>query len=169
MESCPVGQSRRGSSYGRGKRHSKRMELGGSDVYGCNTTKENGKVVIGSRHEEHRLYGKQLMYYIVLRAFISIPSIIVLYSFPHTLCSKKKKLPTIRLTILTPQSSPRLCNCLFLPQTADCHVERHDHPIVHYIMVVECACKERSIHNWKKNTSEIASQRFEVLEFRRKL
>jgi len=36
--------------------------LGGSHV-GCNTTKENEEVVIGSRHESHCLYGKQLMHY----------------------------------------------------------------------------------------------------------
>ena len=60
-----------------------------------------------------------------------------------------------------------------LPQTADRCVERHDrhpdHPIVHYIIVVECACKYRSVPDWKKNMSEFASQRFKVLEFRRKL
>jgi hypothetical protein len=32
----------------------------------------NGKVVIGSRHEAHCLYGKQLMYYTISRAFIDV-------------------------------------------------------------------------------------------------
>jgi len=42
-----------------------------------------GKVVIGSRHEAHRIYGKQLI--TISRAFIDIPDIIVLYSFPRLL------------------------------------------------------------------------------------
>jgi hypothetical protein len=42
-------------------------------------------------HEAHCFYGKQLMYYTISRAFISIPGIIVSYSFPHTLCSKRKE------------------------------------------------------------------------------
>jgi hypothetical protein len=32
-------------------------------MLGWNTTKENGEVVIGNRHEAQRLYGKQLVYY----------------------------------------------------------------------------------------------------------
>jgi len=31
-------------------------------MHGSNTTEENGEVVIGSRHEAYRLYGKELMY-----------------------------------------------------------------------------------------------------------
>ena len=41
-----------------------------------NTTEENREVAIGSRHEAHRLYGKQLTYYTINRAFIDIPGII---------------------------------------------------------------------------------------------
>jgi len=63
----------------------------GGQMYGWNITDENGEVVIGSRHEAHRIYGKQLMYYTISRAFIGIPSIIVSYSFPHTLYSNKKR------------------------------------------------------------------------------
>ena len=46
----------------------------------------------------------------------------------------------------------------------DCRVERHDHPIVHYIVVVERSCKNISIPNWKENRSELTSQRLEVPE-----
>jgi len=40
--------------------------------------------------------GKQLMYYLISRAFINIPSIIILYSFPNL----KKQKSTKRLTML---------------------------------------------------------------------
>ena len=53
----------------------------GGQMHGWNITEENGELVIGSRHEAHRIYGKQLMYYTISRAFIDIPGIIVLYSF----------------------------------------------------------------------------------------
>lgn len=52
---------------------------------------------------------------------------------------------------------------------ADRHVECIDHPIIHYIMVVECACEDVPISNWKKSGSELASQRFKVLELQCKL
>ena len=54
---------------------------------GCmgETPKQNEEIDIESRHEAHRLYGKQLMYSIISRAFIDIPGIIVLYiQFPQT-------------------------------------------------------------------------------------
>jgi hypothetical protein len=35
----------------------------GDLMHGWNTTEENGEVVIGSRREAHRLYGKKLIYY----------------------------------------------------------------------------------------------------------
>ena len=57
----------------------------GDQMHGWNTTEENVEVVIGSRHEAHRFHGKQLMYYTINRAFIDIPGIIVLYSFPRLL------------------------------------------------------------------------------------
>ena len=43
---------------------------------------------------------------------------------------------------------------------ANCPADRLDHPIVHYIVVGEDCC----FINWKKNMSELACQRFEVLE-----
>jgi len=110
-------------------------------------------------------FGSVWMYYTISRAFIGIPGIMYCTVFPRQYAATPPK--TLHNADRT---RPRLCNCLFLlPQTADCRVERHDHPIVHYIMVVECACEDRSVPNWKKNMSELTSQRFEVLEFRRKL
>jgi hypothetical protein len=41
-------------------------------MYERNTTKENGEVGTRSRHEEQRLYWKQLVYYTISRAFIGI-------------------------------------------------------------------------------------------------
>jgi hypothetical protein len=91
------------------------------------------------------------MYYTISCVFISIPGIIVLYSFPTPFVAKRKeeKTPKIRRTILTPQSQTvyRSAECIY-------------HPIVHYIVIVERACEDRSIPNWKKNMSELASQRF---------
>jgi hypothetical protein len=52
---------------------------------------------------------------------------------------------------------------------ADRLVERHNHPIVHYMMVVECAREDVPISNWKDSGSEPANQGLEVLELRRKL
>ena len=49
----------------------------GGQMYRWNITEENGGVVIGSRHEAHRIYGKQLMYYTISRVFIGIPSVII--------------------------------------------------------------------------------------------
>jgi hypothetical protein len=66
-------------------------EDGGDQMHEQNTTKENREIDIGRRQEVENLYGKQLMYYTISRAFIGIPGIIVSYSFPHTLCSKKKR------------------------------------------------------------------------------
>ena len=57
----------------------------GDQIHGWNTTEENVEVIIGSRHKAHRFHGKQLMYYTINRAFIDIPGIIVLYSFPRLL------------------------------------------------------------------------------------
>jgi hypothetical protein len=79
-----VGQSYRGSKCSRGKRRSSEANEG-DQMHGWNTTEENGEVVIRSRHEAHRLYQKQLMYYTISRVFIDIPGIIVLYSFPRLL------------------------------------------------------------------------------------
>jgi hypothetical protein len=130
---------------------------------GRNATKENAEVIIDSRPETQRLDEKQFMYYKISRAFIGIPGILVsLYRtvFPTPFVAKgKENLPIICRTILTPQSSPCLCNCLFLlPQTADRRVERHYHPIVHYIVVVECACEDIPISDWEESRSKLASQ-----------
>jgi hypothetical protein len=46
------------------------------------TPQENEEVDIGRRHEAHRLYGKQIVYYTISRAFIDIPGIFVSCSFP---------------------------------------------------------------------------------------
>jgi hypothetical protein len=54
----------------------------GDQMHGWNTTEENGEDVIGSRHEAHRLYGKQSRYYTISRTFIGIPGAIVLLNFP---------------------------------------------------------------------------------------
>jgi len=40
-------------------------EDGGQQMHGWNTTKENGEVVIESRHEAHRIYGKQFVDYTI--------------------------------------------------------------------------------------------------------
>ena len=71
---------------------------------GRNTTKENEEVVIEIRREAQRLYEKQFMYYTISRAFIGIPSIILSYSFPHILYSKKKR----RTANNMPHNSPIL-------------------------------------------------------------
>ena len=52
----------------------------GGQMHGWNITEESGEFFIRSRHETHRIYGKQLVYYTISRAFIDIPGIIVLYS-----------------------------------------------------------------------------------------
>jgi hypothetical protein len=129
---------------------------------GRNATKENEEVVIDSRHEAQRLYEKQFRFCTISRTFISIPGIIVLYSFPHILCSKKKrKLPIIYCTILTSQSSPYLCNCLFLlPQMADRCVERY-YPIIHNdTLYRSCGIylyKDIPISNWEESRSKLTS------------
>jgi hypothetical protein len=79
-----------GSRHGRGKRRSRRGGWG-DQTHGRNATKGNEEVGLGGRHEVQRLDWQQLMYYTISRAFIGIPGIIVSYSFPHTLCSKKKR------------------------------------------------------------------------------
>jgi len=89
------------------------------------------------------------------------------YSLPQVLCSKTSKAPHHNSGS---QDCSPLCNCLFLfLQTVYRFAECTYHPIVHYMMVVECAREDVSISNWKENGSELASQRLEVLEFRHKL
>ena len=53
-------------------------------MHGRNTTRDK-EVDIGRGHEVQRLYRQQLMYYIISRAFIDIPGIIISYSFPQYL------------------------------------------------------------------------------------
>jgi len=64
--------------------------------------KENEEVVIESRHEAQRLYKKQIIYYTISRAFISIPSIIVSYSFPTPFVAKRKEEKTPNNTLRNP-------------------------------------------------------------------
>jgi hypothetical protein len=45
---------------------------------------------------------------------------------------------------------------------ADRPVKCTDHPIIHYIMVMECAYKDIPISNWKESGLELTSQRLEV-------
>ena len=56
------------------------------------------------------VYRKQLMYYTIRHSYIDIPAIIVSYSFPQTLCTKKKRKNSLNKTSHNPdsQSSPRL-------------------------------------------------------------
>ena len=56
----------------------------GDQMHGRNTTRDE-EVDIGRGHEAQRLYRQQLMYYIISRAFIGIPSLIVSYGFPQYL------------------------------------------------------------------------------------
>jgi hypothetical protein len=53
----------------------------GDQMHGWNTT------------EKMEMFSSEAIYYILYksRAFIDIPGIIVLFSFPQTLCSKKKR------------------------------------------------------------------------------
>lgn len=46
-------------------------------MYGRNATEENADIVTGSKHEAHRIYGKQLIYYKISHAFIGIHGIII--------------------------------------------------------------------------------------------
>jgi hypothetical protein len=77
------------------------------------TPQENEEVGIGRRHEAHRLYGKQFVYYTISRAFIDIPSILVSCSF----VAKRKQKPKGR-TILTP--SPCLAYAFTIDSFSKC-------------------------------------------------
>ena len=63
------------------------------------------------------------------------------------------------------QAWPRLCNCLFLSQTVYRSAECIYHPIVHYIMVVECACENIPISDWEKSGSKLMSYSSSGLRF----
>jgi hypothetical protein len=86
--------------------------------------------------------------------------------FPRPFVPKEEKKPPPKsLTMLM----PRLYNCLFLfPQTVYRSAKCIYHPIIHYMIVVECAREDVPIPDWKER-SELASQRLKVLELRRKL
>jgi hypothetical protein len=87
--------------------------------------------------------------------------------FSLDLCSKPPPIPE---TPTTPhnansQAWPRLCNWLILfPKTAYRSAECIYHPIVHYIMVSECAREDCPIFDREENASKLSSQLFQFLE-----
>jgi hypothetical protein len=99
----------------------------GSDAW-VEYRRRSGEVVIGSRHEAHRIYRKQLMYYTITAC--SLTSLVSLYCtvFPP---SFSKINPPNQNNNADSQYSC-LCICIFLlSQRGYCPVEHLDHPIVY--------------------------------------
>jgi hypothetical protein len=89
-------------------------EDGGDQMHEQNTTKENREIDIGRRQEVENLYGKQLMYYTISRAFFwaSLVSLHRTVFPPDPLCLKEKKnpypLPHQKNRLTMPMTRPSL-------------------------------------------------------------